>query len=386
MPLLRFVTGGESHGPALTAILEGLPAGLKIDLETINNRLALRQGGYGRGGRQKIERDQVRFKGGVRGGLTLGGPIVVEIENRDWPNWRQFMDPGPEADLVKRRVFNPRPGHADLAGAMKFGQDDLRNILERSSARETAARVALGAVAEIFLNRLGIELAAHVVQIGPVKLDRQVDFASALSAETSAVYCVDPAVSRAMVEAIDAAGQQGDTLGGVFEVQAVGLPPGLGSFTQWDGRLDGRLAQALLSIPAVKGAEIGLGFAAGGLRGSETADAIYYAPERGFYRQTNRAGGLEGGMTNGEPLVVRAVMKPIPTLKKPLPSVDLKTKEAVEAAYERSDVCAVPAAARVGLAMTALVLAGAVLDKFGGDRMVEIEARLKDYHSYLSTF
>jgi len=359
-----------------------MPAGVPLTAEFINTRLSRRQGGYGRGGRMAIERDRVEILAGVRGGVTLGSPIALHLRNRDWENWQEIMAAGPEA-RPDRRVTRPRPGHADLPGGLKYRQEDLRNILERASARETAARVACGAVAEALLQGLDVELASHVVRIGPVGVGRPISFEEARQAWTSPVYCAEAEAGEAMVAAIREAEEKGDTLGGVFEVLARGLPPGLGSHVHWDRRLDGLLAQALMGIPAVKGVEIGEGFALAAKAGSQAHDEIGYRSGEGFFRYTNRAGGLEGGITNGETLVVRAAMKPIPTLRRPLRTVDWHTKEEVSAAVERSDVCAVPAAAVVGQAMVAWVLAGAFLEKFGGDHLEEIRARLKQYWEYV---
>jgi len=380
--LLRYLTAGESHGPGLSVIIEGLPAGVPLTDVDINTWLARRQGGYGRGGRMAIERDRVEIHAGVRGGFTLGSPVAFLIANRDWANWQQIMAAGPEA-VAERVVTRPRPGHADLAGGLKYHQLDLRNILERASARETAARVAAGAVAAALLKEVGIEVAAHVVQIGPVKVLGTVEWQAARQAWASPVYCADPEASQAMVAAIEAARQKGDTLGGVVEVLAANVPAGLGSHVHWDRRLDGRLAGAIMSIPAIKGVEVGAGFELAGLPGSQAHDAIAYQEGQGFYHLTNRAGGLEGGLTNGEMLVLRAAMKPIPTLMQPLPSVDFLTKKTAAAATERSDVCAVPAAAVVALAAVAWVLAGAVLEQFGGDYLPDIQERMAAYRDYL---
>jgi chorismate synthase len=380
---LRYLTAGESHGSALITVIEGMPSGLKLTVEYINAQLARRQGGYGRGGRQKIEKDEVEILSGVRGGYTLGSPIGLKVENRDWAHWREMMTAGMEADLHSRAVTRPRPGHADLAGAQKYGHTDIRNVLERSSARETAARVAAGTVARRLLEELQIEVYGQVVGIGQVRIEAAEGPPDEIRklVDDSPVYCADPAVNLAMTAAIDAAREAGDSLGGVFEVRVVGAPPGLGSFAHWDRRIDGRLARAVMSIQAIKGVEIGLGFAGSSLPGSMVQDEIYYAPERGFYRQTNRAGGVEGGMTNGEPVVLRAAMKPIPTLRKALKSVDYVSKESVAAAYERSDICAVPAACVIAEAVVALEIAQACIDKFGGDSMDEIKNSLADYRT-----
>lgn len=372
---LRFLTAGESHGRALTGILEGLPAGLELSTGDIDGQLARRQGGHGRGGRMKIESDRAEILAGVRWGLTLGSPITIAIENRDWENWREGMSVEAGRAGAIKPVTRPRPGHADLAGALKYGHRDVRNVLERSSARETAMRVALGAVAKKFLSEFGVSIGSYVTAIGPVGASTEGDFAEMFkAAEASPVRCPDRAASEEMVGLIDRAGEEGDSLGGVFEVFALGVPPGLGSHVHWDRRLDGRLAQALMSIQAVKGVEAGLGFEAAGRFGSEVMDEIVPAGKGSsvpFTRKSNNAGGIEGGMSNGMPVVLRAAMKPIPTLKRPLKSVDIETGKAVEAAYERSDVCAAPAAAVIAEAMTALVLADAFLEKFGGDSIKE---------------
>ncbi|ACX51804.1 chorismate synthase [Ammonifex degensii KC4] len=379
--MLRYLTAGESHGQALLTIIEGMPAGLWLTADYIDRQLERRQGGYGRGARQRIERDRVEILSGVRGGFTLGSPIALKIANRDWENWREVMNPGLEARLDERVITRPRPGHADLAGALKYAFYDLRNVLERASARETVARVAAGAVARRFLEELGITLAGQVVQIGEVKATPAEGTPEEIrsQADASPVYCPDPQASAAMVEAIERAEKAGDTLGGIFEVRVYGVPPGLGSYVHWDRRLDGRLAQALMSIPGIKGVEIGLGFALASLPGSRAHDEIFYSPVQGYYRVTNRAGGLEGGVTNGEPIVVRAVMKPIPTLRKPLRSVDMFTKEPVAAAYERADICAVPAACVIGEAVVAWEIAAACLEKFGGDTMAELKESFLRY-------
>jgi len=379
----RFLTAGESHGEALTAVIDGVPAGLPLTEDHINEDLARRQRGYGRGGRMKIERDQVRISSGVRWGLTLGSPISLTIQNLDWENWKSTMAVGaPPPGAPAKTVTRPRPGHADLAGAMKYGHHDIRNVLERSSARETTARVAVAGVAKRLLSELGISIMSHVteiggVRVGPLELPWE-DIRQ--RAEASEVRCADPAAERAIIEAIDRAKAGGDTLGGIFEVVALGCPVGLGSYVQWDRKLDGLLAQAFCSIHAIKGAEIGLGFEAARRPGSQVHDEILFAEDVGFQRASNSAGGLEGGVTNGQPVIVRAVMKPISTLRKPLRSVDVATKAPVEAVVERSDVCAVPAAGVVGEAMMAIVMARAFLEKFGGDSIDEMR---RNYHAYL---
>jgi chorismate synthase len=374
--MLRFMTAGESHGPGLAVIVEGLPAGVAVARAALDADLKRRQGGHGRGGRMQIESDTVEILSGVRHGRTLGSPVTLLLRNRDHDAWRDVMSPDPQPPGVgqRRRLRYPRPGHADLAGALKYLTDDLRNVLERASARETAARVAAGGLARALLRPAGIEVRSHVLRIGGAALasDATLDWDLLAEAERSPVRCADPGVSEAMVAEVDAARRDGDTLGGVFEVVARGVPPGLGSFSQWDRRLDGRLAQALMSVPAVKAVALGLGFEAGARRGSQVHDAIRFEDARGFYRDTNRAGGVEGGVSNGEELRAQAVVKPIPTLPHGLPSVDLRSKQAHAASVERSDACVVPAAGVVGEAVLCLVLADALLEKFGGDSLQEL--------------
>ncbi len=381
MTALRWTTAGESHGPRLTAVVEGIPAGLELSASHVDALLARRQKGYGRGGRMKIERDRVEFSSGVRGGETLGSPITMGIANRDYANWRDRMAPEP-LPTPPEELTRPRPGHADLAGGLKYGRHDLRDILERASARETAARVAVGAVAETLLASFGIEVFAHVIAIGGVeaKLDGvTLDELQSLS-RASDLACADESAAARMREEIHASSHAGDTVGGRFEVIATGVPPGLGSHVQWDRKLDGRLAQALMSIQAIKAVEIGDGFAAGSRRGSSVHDPIGYdATTRAFMRTTNYAGGLEGGISNGEPIVCRATMKPIATLRRALASVDVRTKETFDAAFERSDICAVSAASVVGEAMVAIALATALLEKFGGDSVGELRRNIAGY-------
>jgi chorismate synthase len=388
MSRLRWVTTGESHGPRLTAVVEGIPAGLALLAEDVDGDLARRQRGYGRGGRMKIETDRVEFTAGVRGGETLGSPIAMSIANRDYANWMDRMSPAP-LPAPAEALTRPRPGHADLAGGLKHDRHDLRDILERASARETASRTAVGAVCRKFLGAIGIDVFAHVVSVGTASTASLSIPASELRARSRAsdLACADPEAEPRMKDAIREAAHAGDTLGGVFEVVATGAVPGLGSHVQWDRKLDGRLAQALMSIQAIKGVEIGAGFGAARVRGSEVHDAIAYdAGIHRFTRPTNRAGGLEGGITNGEPVVCRVAMKPIATLKKALGSVDVKTKEAYEAAFERSDVCAVAAASVVGEAMVCIVLADAVLEKFGGDCIRETVRNVNGYRQQLSEY
>ncbi|MGI6609326.1 MAG: chorismate synthase [Limnochordia bacterium] len=378
--MLRYVTAGESHGSALVAIITGMPACVELLAADIDHQLSRRQRGYGRGGRMRIEHDRVQILSGVRGGRTLGSPIALQIENRDWTNWQECMAPGPGHAASHRRVTCPRPGHADLAGLLKYGHRDIRNVLERASARETAARVAAGAVARCLLRETGVVIYSHVLSIGDVRAavpplpPEQI----AVIAEANDVACADQEAAAAMRAAIDAAKEAGDTLGGVFEVIVEGLPPGLGSYAQWDERLDGRLARALMSVQAIKGVEIGLGFASARQPGSLVHDPIAYEAGR-YIRLSNHAGGLEGGMSNGEALILRAAMKPIGTLYQPLPSVDIDTKEEALAAVERSDTCAVPAAAVVGEAVVAFEVGRALLEKFGGDSVGEVCRNLQGY-------
>jgi chorismate synthase len=376
----RFVTAGESHGPGLTAIVEGLPAGLELRPADLDRDLARRQLGHGRGGRMKIEQDRAEVVAGVRHGRTLGSPVALRIENRDYRNWEERMNPWPvEAEVDE--VHLPRPGHADLAGAMKYGHTDVRNVLERASARETAARVAAGALAKALLGELGVTVFSHVTRIGSVAAPERdglgpEDFGGV---DESPVRCLDAEASAAMVGEIDAARKANESLGGVFEVRSFGLVPGIGSHISWEERLDGRLAAAVMSIQAMKGVAIGDGFELAGRVGSQAHDEIFWSEARGFFRETNRAGGLEGGMTTGDPLVVRAAMKPLPTLTKPLRSVDLATKEPAPALRERTDSCTVPAAGVIGEAMVALVLAAAYRDKLGGDHIDDVKAALSAY-------
>ncbi|HEY2767994.1 MAG TPA: chorismate synthase [Solirubrobacteraceae bacterium] len=379
--LLRLTTAGESHGPGLTAIVEGLPAGLELRPEDIDTDLARRQLGHGRGGRMKIERDAAEVTAGVRHGRTLGGPVALQVANRDYANWEERMNPWPVEEKVPE-VHLPRPGHADLVGTWKYKQSDVRNILERASARETAARVAGGALAKAFLRALGVEVRSHVVQIASVHAPASV---APLTAEDfdavdeSPVRCLDADSSRAMVAEINALRKANESLGGVFEVQAFGLTPGLGSHVSWEERLDGRLAMAILSIQAMKGVAIGDGFGVAGVPGSQAHDEIFYSEEHGYFRETNRSGGLEGGMTTGEPLIVRGAMKPLPTLTKPLRSVDIATHAPAEALRERTDSCTVPAAGVVGEAMVALILADAYRQKFGGDHIDDVREAVRAY-------
>jgi chorismate synthase len=378
---LRLITAGESHGPGLTCIVEGLPAGLELEQDVLNRDMARRQLGHGRGGRMKIERDRAEVTAGVRHGRTLGGPIALQIQNRDYANWEERMNPWP-VDVDVPEVHLPRPGHADLVGTQKYNFTDVRDVLERASARETAARVAGGALARTFLGALGVEVRSHVVQIGSVHApDREAALAveDFEAVDDDPVRCLDKAASREMVAHINQQRKANESLGGVFEVIAFGLVPGLGSHVSWEERLDGKLAGALCSIQAIKGVGLGEGFGLAGTPGSGAHDELFYDEDRGYYRETNHAGGLEGGMTNGEPLVARAAMKPLPTLTKPLRSVDIDTKAPAQALRERTDSCTVPAAGVVGEAMVAFVLAEAYRVKFGGDHIDDVRATVAAY-------
>ncbi|HWN11286.1 MAG TPA: chorismate synthase [Pyrinomonadaceae bacterium] len=386
--MFRFTTAGESHGRALVAILEGMPAGMPVDVELVNRELERRQWGYGRGGRMKIEKDEVQILSGVRHGLTLGSPVALIIENRDWANWTEVMSSEPlnRASEKSRELKRPRPGHADLAGGQKFDVRDLRNVLERASARETTARVACGALAKQLLGSFGVEIRSHVIQLGGIPekaLEVSWDEIGAIS-EDAPLRCANKQLQEQMVELIDRKREAGDTVGGVFEVVARGIVPGVGSHTAWDLKLDGRLAQAIMSIPAVKAVSIGAGTEASALPGSEVHDEIAYNSEtKDFIRETNRAGGLEGGITNGEEIRVRGHMKPLSTLRRPLRSVDIDTKQEESAAFERSDITAVPAAGVIGEAMVALTLAAAMRDKFGGDSLGEMKRNFEGYREQL---
>ena len=373
----RFFFFGESHGQCLTAIVEGIPAGLKINLDEMNNDMARRQQGFGRGGRMKIETDRAEFLSGVRFGETMGDPVTIKVANRDWQNWTDRMSVMGEE--FGDKVTAVRPGHADLTGVLKYDRNDARDILERASARETATRVAVGGLCKQFLKACGIEVVSHVVKIGGIGVDEsKIDYAK-IGTGDSELNCYDPEAEEKMKERILSAMQEGDTLGGVFEVIVRGVPLGLGSHIQWDKRLDGKLAWAMMGIQAIKGVEIGAGFQCGELPGSEIHDEMFYDENNQVYRKTNRAGGLEGGMSNGEDIVIRACMKPIPTLMKPLHSIDIGSETEVLACKERSDVCAVSAASVVGEAMAAIVIAEAVTDKFGNDAMVDVLSAMKAY-------
>ena len=382
--MLRFETAGESHGECLVATLTGLPAGIPISLNNINRELWRRQQGFGRGGRMKIETDTAEIVSGVRHSQTIGSPIAVIIRNADWKNWTEVLPVEGGEEVKKKPVTRPRPGHADLAGGIKYNYRDGRYILERASARETTARVAIGAIAKSFLRELGIGVLSHVIAVGPEKLNRSAQWEElvALSERDEVLLnCVDPEAEARMKAVVDEAYRTADTIGGVFEVVAHGVPPGLGSHIAWDTRLDGKLAQAIVSIQAVKGVEVGFAQEGAAAFGSKVQDTIHYdREEHAFFRGANRAGGLEGGITNGEEILVRGLLKPISTLRKPLESVDLATREPALAAYERSDVAVIPAAGVVGEAMVALVLAQAALDKFGGDSLGETK---RNYQAYL---
>lgn len=385
--MLRYLSAGESHGPALTVLLEGVPAGLDlVAADHLDPWLRRRQGGYGRGQRMVIETDRATLKGGVRAGRTTGAPLALEIVNRDWANWQDVMAPEPGNEPRRRAVTEPRPGHADLAGGIKYRHKDLRDVLERASARETASRVAAGAVALRLLDALGVEACARVVSMAGIACDGGMDWSRTAALDESPLRTFDRDAEDRIIDRIDQAKEQGDTLGGVVEARFRGVPVGLGSHVQWDRKLDGRLAQAVMSVPAIKGCEIGDGWRNATVPGSEVHDAIV-GLEHGHYRRaTNRSGGLEGGITTGEELVVRAAMKPIATLMRPLPTIDVVTHQAADAARERSDVTAVPAASIVVLAMAALTLADAVLEKFGGDTLDELRERLEAHRAFVAAY
>jgi chorismate synthase len=388
--MFRFETAGESHGECLVATLTGLPAGLPIEIESINHELWRRQQGFGRGGRMKIETDRVSVVAGVRHGKTIGSPIAMIVQNADWTNWTESMPVEPGDPAKHKAVSRPRPGHADLAGAIKYDLPDARYVLERASARETTARVAVGAVAKQFLAQFGIEVLSHVIAVGSSRLERTVEWdeiAELSRRQEVLLGCVDAEAEQRMKAVVDEVYRTGDTVGGVFEVVAHGLPIGLGSHITWDSRLDGKLAQAIVSMQAVKGVEIGWAEEGAHSLGSQVQDTIHYnREERRFFRGNNRAGGLEGGMTNGQDLRVRGYLKPISTLRRPLESVDLESREPAKAAYERSDVCVVPAAGVIGEAMVAIVLAGAMLEKFGGDSLCETRRNFDGYREQVRDF
>jgi len=383
--MLRFLTAGESHGELIMGIIEGMPAGLLIRVTDIDRDLARRQGGYGRGGRMKIEKDTVKIYTGVRWGRTIGSPIGLMVRNKDWENWRDKMSPDPMFLNSAEPVTRPRPGHADLAGVMKYGSTDIRSILERSSARETAMRVAVGAVAKRLLEEFGIEVVSHVLSIGNVfaKVPKASVHEIKKKAEASELRCADPEAEKRMMRRIDEARAQGDSLGGVFEVLVTNAPIGLGSHVHWDRKLDGKLAAALMSIQAIKGVEVGAGFGAANKPGSQVHDEIYWSKKEGFFHKTNLAGGIEGGISNGETITLRAAMKPIPTLYKPLRSVDMVSKKPFKASIERSDICAVPAAGIVAEAAVACEIASAMIEKFGGDHIDEMKRNFHGYDRHL---
>jgi len=388
---VRYITAGESHGPELTAIIEGLPAGLPLTADDINKELIRRQTGYGRGGRMIIETDRVRITSGLRHGKTLGSPITLVVENKDWKNWTKVMgiEDVPDKQKKIRRVARPRPGHADLVGGMKYRFDDLRNVLERSSARETTMRVAIGAIAKKILSELDIDVAGHVTMLGGIKASIPDGLTVAEireKSEKSDVRVVDETVEQSIRDLIDETKLKGDTIGGVVEVLVGGVPAGLGSYVQWDRKLDAKIAQAVVSINAFKGAEFGVGFEAGVLPGSQVMDEIIWDESHGYTRRSNNLGGFEGGMTNGEPIVVRGVMKPIPTLYKPLQSVDIDTKEAYKASIERSDSTAVPAASVVAENVVATVVANEILEKFESDSFEELVNSVKEYREYIKNY
>ncbi|MHB8124035.1 MAG: chorismate synthase [Desulfitobacteriaceae bacterium] len=379
---MRFLTAGESHGPKLLGIIEGLPAGLTISKEIIDEALRRRQRGPGRGGRMQIELDQVNFLSGLRGSLTTGAPLAMEIINRDWANWEKVMAWGEDADLESRKVLTPRPGHADLVGNIKY-RTEVRNILERASARETAMRVAIGSVALQLLQHLGIKVKGQVMAVGGVKAQTLEDQDYWQRVETSEWAVGDPRAEQRMWQRLEEAKEKGESLGGIIQIQVHNVPPGLGSHVQWDRKLDGKLAQAVLSIQAIKGVSFGLGFEAGDRLGSEVHDPIQYTKGTGYSHASNNAGGIEGGMSNGEPIILQAVMKPIPTLYSPLATVHLETKDAVQASVERSDICAVPAARVVLEHVVAWVIAVEILDKFPADTFFELQKAWQDYRNYL---
>ena len=383
---LRFLTAGESHGQALISIIEGLPSNLEVDIDFINSELRRRQGGYGRGGRMAIEQDKANILSGVRFGKTTGAPIAIEIKNKDWENWQNKMAPFGQKPEDFKDFTRPRPGHADLAGGIKYNQKDLRNVLERASARETASRVAIGAFCKLLLKALNIEIYSYVTSVGKISAapPSEDPAINAQEAEKSVIRFVDPSKDQEVIEYIDKAKEQGESLGGIFEVVAINVPPGLGSYIQWDKRIDGDIAKAMMSIQAIKGVEIGLGFKGATLFGSEVMDEIGY--QDGYTRYSNHLGGTEGGMTNGMPIVVRAAMKPIPTLMNPLRSVDIISKEPIKASKERSDVTAIAAASVVGEAMLSFVIAYHILEKFGADSMEELIINYNKYLEYVRSF
>ncbi|WP_286311917.1 chorismate synthase [Romboutsia ilealis] len=379
--MLRYLTSGESHGKSLISILDGLPANIELNIDEINYELEKRQGGYGRGGRMKIEKDKINILGGVRGKITLGGPISIEIKNKDYENWVQYMNPMEDIDFETKKVDKVRPGHADLVGCLKYDFDDARNILERSSARETASKVAIGAICKQVLKNFNIDFTSHVVQIGSVKDDNKYEFDYIKeNVDKSQVRCINKEIEKEIIKEIDKVKSEGDTLGGVVEIRVKNLIPGLGSYTQFDKKIDGELAMHLMSVQAIKGVEIGIGFEVANNQGSVVMDEIYYDDESGIKRKTNHLGGIEGGMTTGEELVIRCAMKPIPTLYKPLKSININTLESYCASIERSDNCAVPACSVVCENVVAFVICKYFLDKIGGDNLNDLKS---NYNSYI---
>ena len=378
--MLRYLTSGESHGKSLISILDGIPANIELNIDEINYELEKRQGGYGRGGRMKIEKDKINILGGVRGKITLGGPISIEIKNKDYENWIQYMNPMDNIDFETKKVEKVRPGHADLVGCLKYDFEDARNVLERSSARETASKVAVGAICKQVLKNFNIEFTSHVVQIGDIKDNNSYDFDYIKeNVDKSAVRCINKDVEKEIIKEIDKVKSEGDTLGGVVEIRVKNLIPGLGSYTQFDKKIDGELAMHLMSVQAIKGVEIGIGFDVANNYGSNVMDEIYYNNEDGIKRKTNQLGGIEGGMTTGEELVIRCAMKPIPTLYKPLKSININTRESYSASIERSDNCAVPACSVVCENVVAFVICKYFLDKIGGDNLNDLKSNYNTY-------
>ncbi|MCT4507483.1 MAG: chorismate synthase [Tepidibacter sp.] len=379
--MLRYLTSGESHGQALITIIEGIPSNLKINLDNVNKELVRRQQGYGRGDRMKIEKDKVNILSGMRGSVTIGSPIAIEIKNKDYENWKEYMNPIEEINKETKRVSKVRPGHADMIGSLKYDFEDVRNVLERASARETAVRVAVGSICKEFLSKFDIDFTSHVIQMGKNKINKSFKFDYIKKeSEISQVRCVDKAYEELFINEIKKAKEEGDSLGGVFEVRIKNVIPGLGSYVHYDKKLDSQLSAHIMSIQAIKGVEFGIGFEMGSLKGSQVHDEIYYSKERGIYRNTNRLGGIEGGMSTGEEIVIRGVMKPIPTLYKPLNSIDINTLENYKASIERSDNCALPAACVVAENICAFVIVKFFMEKFGQDNMEDI---IKNYQNYL---
>lgn len=380
--MIRYITSGESHGKCLTSIIEGIPANVSIDIDEINKELKKRQSGYGRGGRMKIENDKVEILSGVRGNITIGSPLAIQIINKDYENWANYMNPTGDIDRESKKVSHVRPGHADLVGSLKYNFDDARNVLERSSARETASRVAVGAICKQILSKFNIDITSHVTQIGKVKLDRLYSFDYIKEkVDLSLVRCIDEETERLMIEEIEETKDAKDTIGGVIEVRVKNVPPGLGSYVHYDRKIDGHIAMNVMSIQAIKGVEIGIGFDVSSKNGSEVMDEIYYSEESGIYRNTNNLGGIEGGMTTGDEIIIRCAMKPIPTLYKPLNSINMNTKENYKATVERSDTCAVPACSIVCENVVSTVILNFFLEKFGNDNIEDIK---NNYNSYMN--